>query len=225
MARTTRSVSGRQPLSDEVYLAPDPSDDGSVSNIQNVRGISSQQSLSPDKSANAGWQDFADSATQATPLQVTDINGGELQLTCDNEGVLTDGNTNDNQTTTMDNVNDIWNTTSNTIQFKGTGLKANQNIFARIHMELSPNIIPSKFDVRLDFYSEENAGGNLVFSLKKSIDEITATAGLFEEYIEEFRFFVGESIINGSATINIVGSQPFLAKVVGFNFLIISNDL
>ena len=174
-----------------------------------------------NQAANAGWQDFSDLATQSTPLQVTSVNGGALQLTCDNEGVLTDGNTNYNQDTTMDDVIDIWNTTSNTIQFKGTGLEVNQNVFARIHVEIAANVVPADFKIVLDFYSEENAGGTKVFSLEKHLDEITTSAGSYEEYIEEFRFFIGESILNGSATINIIGTKAFDIKVVGFNFLII----
>lgn len=178
-----------------------------------------------NKSANAGWQDFADATTDSSPLTVTDASGGEIQLTCDNGGTLTDGNTNFNANTTMEGVIDMWNTTSNTIQFKGTGLQANQNVFARVHVKVSPNIVPADFRIRLDFYSEENAGGVKVFSLEKHLEEVTSSAGVFEEYIEEFRFFLGESIINGSATINLLGTKAFQVKVVGFNFLIISNNL
>ena len=178
-----------------------------------------------NKSANAGWQDFADATTDSSPLTVTNASGGEIQLTCDNGGTLTDGNTNFNANTTMEGVIDMWNTTSNTIQFNGTGLQANQNVFARVHVKVSPNIVPADFRIRLDFYSEENAGGVKVFSLEKHLEEVTSSAGAFEEYIEEFRFFLGESIINGSATINLLGTKAFQVKVVGFNFLIISNNL
>ena len=188
---------------------------------KSTRSASRSESLA----SNAGWQDFADLTTQTTPLQVTSVSGGSLQLTCDNEGVLTDGNTNYNENTTMDDVKDIWSTTSNTIQFKGTGLQVNQNVFARIHVKISPNVVPADFDIELDFYTEENAGGTKAFSLKKHLDEITTSAGVFEEYVEEFRFFIGESILNGSATINIIGTKAFDVEVVGFNFLIISNDL
>ena len=210
----------------------DPEPTPHVSNIIDTKNeadydrISTRES-SRDESlaANAGWQDFSDLTTQTTPLQVTSVNGGKLQLTCDNEGVLTDGNTNYNEITTMDDVIDMWNTTSNTIQFKDTGLQANQNVFARIHVRISPNVVPADFDIELDFYTEENAGGTKAFSLKKHLDEITTSAGVFEEYVEEFRFFIGESILNGSATINIIGTKAFDVEVVGFNFLIISNDL
>ena len=187
----------------------------------NFTGFPEDYSILSDEITKSGWQDFADSATQSTPLQVTSVNGGVLQLTCDNGGTLTDGNTNYNENTTMNRVIDIWNTTSNTIQFKDTGVKANQNIFARIHVEIAANVVPADFKIVLDFYSEENAGGTKVFSLEKHLDEITTSAGSYEEYIEEFRFFIGESILNGSATINIIGTKAFDIKVVGFNFLII----
>ncbi len=199
--------------------------DSTVTKAIPRRTITHDSSVAPFKAANAGWQDFADVTTNNTPLAVTEPSGGEVKLTCDNGGTLTDGNTNENSATTMDGVTDMWNTTSNTIQFANTGVKANQNVFARVHVKVSPNIVPADFRIRLDFFPEVNAGGTKVFSLEKHLEEVTSSAGVFEEYIEEFRFFIGESIANGSATINIIGSKAFQVKVVGFNFLIISNDL
>ena len=121
-------------------------------------------------------------------MQVTSVNGGVLQLTCDNGGTLTDGNTNFNSNTTMEGVTDIWNTISNTIQFKNTGLQANQNIFARIHAKIAANVVPADFKIVLDFYSEENAGGVKVFSLEKHLDEITTSAGTYENILKNLGF-------------------------------------
>ena len=65
----------------------------------------------PDTSimSGHGWQDFADSTTATTPITV-DVGGGTVQLTNDNGGTLTDGNTTVNATTTMLGTNDIWST-------------------------------------------------------------------------------------------------------------------
>ena len=46
-----------------------------------------------------GWQDFADTATTATPIEQNNVNGGEVELTNNNNDTLTDGNTSVNAET------------------------------------------------------------------------------------------------------------------------------
>ena len=172
-------------------------------------------------STKSGWQDFADSATSITPIEQTEIGGGEIILTNDNGGTLTDGNTNLNDDTTLEGVTDTWDSASNTIQFNDTGLVANDNILYRIHVELSALIVPQDFRLIIEFFGEEDAGGSAVFSLEKDVQSFPSNAGVFTTRIIEGRYFLGQSIINGSARIKIKGSSAFECKVIGFNRLII----
>jgi len=165
-----------------------------------------------------GWQDFADLTTQATPIEQTSVDGGQVQLTTDNAGTLTDGNTTQNSETTLGGVNDIWNTSSNTIQFGGTGLITNDTIDARIHFEISPNIVPQNFKLVFEFYDDVNGGGNKVFELVSAVQSVFENAGTFVEMLIERRFFIGESIKNGSAIVKLEGSSSFEVKMKGFNF-------
>ena len=165
-----------------------------------------------------GWQDFADLTTQATPIEQTSVDGGQVQLTTDNAGTLTDGNTTQNSETTLGGVNDIWNTSSNTIQFGGTGLITNDTIDARIHFEISPNIVPQNFKLVFEFYDDVNGGGNKVFELVSAVQSVFENAGTFVEMLIERRFFIGESIKDGSAIVKLEGSSSFEVKMKGFNF-------
>jgi hypothetical protein len=73
-----------------------------------------------------GWQDYADSNTsESNPLVQTNIFGGEVQLTNNNNDTATDGNTNVNGNTTVKGINDIWDTSTNTFTFKDTGIEKN----------------------------------------------------------------------------------------------------
>ena len=50
-----------------------------------------------------GWQDFADSnTTESSPIEQTLVNGGEVQLTNNNNDTLTDGTTSANAETTVE---------------------------------------------------------------------------------------------------------------------------
>jgi len=169
-----------------------------------------------------GWQDFADSNTsEANPLVQSNVSGGEVLLTNDNNGTLTDGNTTQNAETTVEGLNDMWSTTSNTLVFKDTGIEKNDVILLRVHTRISADIISQDFDVKLDFYDDVDAGGNRVFGFQKQIHTETLSAGVFREKMVDMKFFVGESILNGSATISLVGTKSFEATVIGWNLTIL----
>jgi len=169
-----------------------------------------------------GWQDFADSNTsEANPIVQSNVSGGEVLLTNDNNGTLTDGNTTQNAETTVEGLNDMWSTTSNTLVFKDTGIEKNDVILLRVHTRISADIISQDFDVKLDFYDDVNAGGNRVFGFQKQIHTETLSAGVFREKMVDMKFFVGESILNGSATISLVGTKSFEATVIGWNLTIL----
>jgi len=169
-----------------------------------------------------GWQDFADSNTsEANPLVQSNVSGGEVLLTNDNNGTLTDGNTTQNAETTVEGLNDMWSTTSNTLVFKDTGIEKNDVILLRVHTRISADIISQDFDVKLDFYDDVDAGGNRVFGFQKQIHTETLSAGVFREKMVDMKFFVGESILNGSATISLVGTKSFEATTIGWNLTIL----
>ena len=169
-----------------------------------------------------GWQDFADSNTsEANPIVQSNVSGGEVLLTNDNNGTLTDGNTTQNAETTVEGLNDMWSTTSNTLVFKDTGIEKNDVILLRVHTRISADIISQDFDVKLDFYDDVDAGGNRVFGFQKQIHTETLSAGVFREKMVDMKFFVGESILNGSATISLVGTKSFEATVIGWNLTIL----
>lgn len=169
-----------------------------------------------------GWQDFADSNTsEANPLVQSNVSGGEVLLTNDNNGTLTDGNTTQNAETTVEGLNDMWSTTSNTLVFKDTGIEKNDVILLRVHTNISADIINQDFDVKLDFYDDVDAGGNRVFGFQKQIHTETLSAGVFREKMVDMKFFVGESILNGSATISLVGTKSFEATTIGWNLTIL----
>jgi len=168
-----------------------------------------------------GWQDFADSNTsEANPLVQSNVSGGEVHLTNNNSGTLTDGNTNVNSETTVEGLNDLWSTLSNTLVFKDTGIEKNDIFDIRIHLNILSNIITQDFNLRIDFYDGVDATGSQVFSLRKYISTESLSAGVFRERVTNMTGFFGESILNGSAKIYLVGSKSFEVQVVGFNIQI-----
>ena len=165
-----------------------------------------------------GWQDFADSNTsEQNPLIQANINGGRVQLTNNNNDTLTDGNTNVNAETTVEGLNDTWDTTTNTFIFKDTGLEKNDRFVIRFHVNISADIISQDFKIILDFYDEPGGQGNYVFSLSKKAGSITKSAGVFEEDFPEIRGFIGESILNGSAIAYVYGTKSFKVENIGYN--------
>ena len=168
-----------------------------------------------------GWQDFADSNTsEASPLVQSNVSGGEVNLTNNNGGTLTDGNTNVNAETTVKGLNDLWSTVSNTLTFKDTGIEKNDIFDIRVHLNISSNIITQDFNLRIDFFDDVDATGNQVFSLRKYVSTESLSAGVFRERVTNMTGFFGESILNGSAKIYLVGTKSFEVQVVGFNIQI-----
>jgi hypothetical protein len=166
-----------------------------------------------------GWQDFADTATTITPIVQTNINGGEVKLTNNNQDTLTDGTTTNNAETTAKGVNDMWSNQSNRLVFGGTGIKKNDIIEARIHVKTNASIIDQAFNVRIDFFDDLIAG-NKVFSLRKELHVETLSAGVFREEMVTHDFFIGESILNGSAEIILEGTKSFEVEIIGWNLKI-----
>jgi hypothetical protein len=164
-----------------------------------------------------GWQDFADSNTsEASPLVQTNVNGGEVQLTNNNNDTATDGTTNQNSETTVIGLNDLWDTSTNTFIFDGTGIQKNDLFDIRVHLNISSNIVPQDFELRIDFYDEPAGAGNYQFSLTEHVSTDTLSAGVFRERIVNMDGYVGESILNGSAKIFLVGTKSFEVEVVGW---------
>ena len=165
-----------------------------------------------------GWQDFADSKTsEQNQIVKPDINGGRVQLTNNNNDTLTDGNTNVNAETTVEGLNDTWDTTTNTFIFKDTGIEKNDRFAIRFHVNISADIISQDFKIILDFYDEPGGQGNYIFSLSKKAGSITKSAGVFEEAFPEIRGFIGESILNGSAIAYVYGTKSFKVENIGYN--------
>lgn len=163
-----------------------------------------------------GWQDYADSNTsQLNPISQLNISGGEVQITNNNNDTATDGNTNVNAETTVRGLNDLWNTSTNTFDFKDTGIEKNDLFFIRFHLNISANIIPQDFEVRIDFYDDIGGQGNYVFSLRKSGKTINESAGVFQEDFMYVEGYVGESILNGSGVAYLKGSSAFELEVIG----------
>ena len=168
-----------------------------------------------------GWQDFADSnTTEVSPIVQPNVNGGEVHLTNNNNDTLTDGNTTVNAETTVEGVNDLWSTTSNTFVFKDTGLEKNDLLSIRVHLNISASIISQDFSLRFDFYNDVDASGDYVFSLGQQVSTETLSAGVFRERIITVDAFIGESILNGSAKCYLVGTKSFEVEVIGWNIRI-----
>ena len=163
-----------------------------------------------------GWQDFADSGTsEASPIVQSNVSGGEVQLTNNNNGTATDGNTNINANTTVEGVNDLWDTTTNTFIFKDTGIGKNDLFDIRFNPNVSPNIVSQDFGIRMDFYDDVAGTGNKVFSLKKSGKTRNESAGVFDDDFIHISGYLGESILNGSAVAYFYGSKSFELEHIG----------
>ena len=163
-----------------------------------------------------GWQDYADSATsEASPIIQSNILGGEVQLTNNNNDTATDGNTNVNANTTVEGVNDLWDTSTNTFIFKDTGIGKNDLFDIRFNPNVNPNIVPQDFGIRVDFYDDVAGTGNLVFSLKKSGTSRNDSAGVFDDDFIHVEGYFGESILNGSAVAYFYGSKSFEVENIG----------
>ena len=168
-----------------------------------------------------GWQDFADSATsESSPLVQSNVSGGDVHLTNNNNDTLTDGNTSVNAETTVKGLNDLWSTVSNTFVFDDTGIEKNDLISIRVHLNISSSIIAQDFALRFDFYDEPDAGGNFIFSLNQHLATEALSAGVFRERIITVDAFVGESILNGSSKCYLVGTKSFEVEVIGWNIRI-----
>jgi len=164
-----------------------------------------------------GWQDFADTATTITPIVQSNISGGEVQLTNNNQDTLTDGTTTNNAETTIKGVNDLWNNQTNTLIFNNTGIKLNDVVDLRAEILVNASILDCSFDLRIDFYDQPNGLGNKVFDLTDQIHVETLSAGVFRKKGGRIRFFIGQSILNGSGVIYLTGTKSFQAEVIGWN--------
>jgi len=171
-----------------------------------------------------GFQDFSDTTTPVTPLQITSPTGGVIQLTNDASGQLTDGNTNVNATTTVKGVNDLYNSSNNFFEFDSTGLEANDIIGMRIHLKVTPNTVPMDLDVNLTFYDDVAGGGSEVFKLKKRLATFSQGAGVEYEIIESVNYFIGASIINGSKKVEVTTNAACDIVNVGYNVTILKNN-
>ena len=165
-----------------------------------------------------GWQDFADLATQTVPVVQSNVNGGSIFLPTDSSGTLTDGNTTTNAAHTLPGVSDLWNSASNSLNFGGSGILANDVIDARVHFEISSAVVPQSFKLVFEFYDGLDGSGNKVFELVSEVPRVTDNAGTFFEITPERRFFVGESIKQGSCKFKLMGTSSFSVKMKGFNF-------
>ena len=171
-----------------------------------------------------GFQDFADTTTATTPLQITSATGGAIQLTNDASGVLTDGNTNVNATTSVSGVNDLYNSSNNFFEFDSTGLEANDVIGMRIHLKVTPNTVPMDLDVNLTFYDTVAGGGTELFKLNKRLATFSQGAGIEYEIIESINYFIGASILNGSKKVELTTNAACDIVNVGYNVTILKNN-
>ena len=168
-----------------------------------------------------GFQDFADTTTATTPLAITSPTGGTIQLTNDSSGVLTDGNTNVNATTTVQGVSDLYNSSNNFFEFNSTGLEANDTIGTRLHLKVTPNTVPMDLDVTLTFYDNVAGGGTELFKLTKRLASFSQGAGVEYELIESINYFVGASVLNGSKKIEVTTNAACDIVNVGYNVTIL----
>ena len=171
-----------------------------------------------------GWQDYSDTTTATTPLQITSATGGTIQLTNDSSGVLTDGNTSVNATTTVSGVNDLYNSSNNFVEYNSTGIEVNDVILFRTHIKVTPNTVPCDVDLKFTFYDDVAGGGTEQFSLLKSVKTISANAGTQVDIIDQINYFIGASIINGSSKIEVITTAAADIEVVGYNINIIKNS-
>ena len=171
-----------------------------------------------------GFQDFSDTATATTPLQITSATGGTIQLTNNASGVLTDGNTNVNATTSVSGLNDMYNSSNNFFEFNNTGIEVNDVIGMRIHLKVTPNTVPMDLDVNLTFYDDVAGGGAEVFKLNKRLATFSQGAGVEYEIIESINYFIGASILNGSKKVELTTNAACDIVNVGYNITILKNN-
>jgi hypothetical protein len=168
-----------------------------------------------------GRQNFADTATASTPLQITPLTGGEVKLTNNASGTLTDGTTITNSNSTIEGLNDLWNSTANTIDFGD--LEENDTLIVRIGLKLTPNSVLADYTVRLDFYDGAGGTGTKEFDIAHPF--VTLSTSAIETPVEEdVRFFIGSSVVGGSCEIFIECNQATDVEVVGFDILILKNN-
>lgn len=171
-----------------------------------------------------GFQDFADTTTPVTPLEITSPTGGIIQLTNDSSGVLTDGNTNVNAITTAQGVTDLYNSSNNYFEFNSTGLEANDIIGMRVHLKVTPNTVPMDLDLILTFYDDVAGGGSEIFKLTKRLASFSQGAGVEYEIIESINYFIGASILNGSKKVELQTNAACDIVNVGYNVTILKNN-
>ncbi len=171
-----------------------------------------------------GWQDYADTTTATSPIQITSATGGTAQLTNDSSGVLTDGNTNVNAITTVSGVSDMYNSSNNYVEYNATGIETNDVILFRTHIKVTPNTVPCDVDLKFTFYDDVAGGGTEQFSLLKSVKTISANAGTEVDIIDQINYFIGASILNGSSKIEVTTTAAADVEVVGYNINIIKNS-
>ena len=171
-----------------------------------------------------GWQDYSDTTTATTPLQITSATGGTVQLTNDASGVLTDGNTSVNATTTVSGINDLYNSSNNFLEYNSTGIEANDVILFRTHIKVTPNTVPCDVYLKFTFYDDVAGGGTEQFNLQKSVKTISANAGTTVDVIDQINYFIGASIVNGSNKIEVITTAAADIEVVGYNINIIKNS-
>lgn len=186
--------------------------------VPNIKLFQLNESIESDRTV--GFQDFADSLTATSPI-VTNTGGGSIQLTNDNNGILTDGNTNYNENTTLRGVTDIWRTTDNVFSFKDTGVLVNDTHFVRIHLAVTPLIVPLEHSISLDFYGTEDGSGPRIFGFSTKLATRTSQAGVEQEHLIDQRYFVGESIAEGSLKLTYNADTSSSVRVIGWNTLML----
>ena len=168
--------------------------------------------------ARFGWQDFADRGLVLP--EVTDVAGGTAILTNDASGTLTDGNSNVNAATTLPGVTDLWNSSTNFLNFGDGGLRVNDYLTIRTDFVVTAAIVPLHPSLTFRFFSGPDGGGSEVFSLAKNLSIVSTGAGLAVPFLPETGFFIGESIASGSMRIELTVDVPVTVRVNGWNIQI-----
>ena len=171
-----------------------------------------------------GRQNFADTTTATTPLQITALAGGEVKLTNDASGNLTDGTSITNANSTIEGLNDLWNSTTHTIDFGD--LEENDTMIVRVGTKVTPNSVAADYKIRVDFYDEVGGASGLG---SKQFDitypYITINNAAVETPVEQdIRWFIGSSVVGGSCEIFVECNQSTDVEVVGFDILILKNN-
>ena len=168
-----------------------------------------------------GRQNFADTATSTTPLQITSLSGGSVKLTNNASGTLTDGTTATNSNSTIEGLNDLWNSTAHTVDFGD--LEENDTMIVRVGTKLTPNSVTATYSIRVDFYDGAGATGSKQFDIVYPYTTVSGSA--VETRVEEdIRWFIGSSVVGGSCEIFVECNQATDVEVVGFDILILKNN-